>query len=277
MATFGRIFGRGSTAAVGMAALFILMGAKGEGCFGGGGGGGEGGGDPEPPPPAECPPGMHAELVCDDHGCDDDPWMDDGPNEGGGAEASWYDDQPPTVPGDCEEICVPDDVCPEGSYEELVCNGGPEPPPPTGGGGGICLSPEGCGQGGEPGYPDYPDQGWEEECFSVCVPYDECGPGHHEEWVCEEPEPYPGPCLSPGGCQGEPGDPGPEECFPICVPDGEICPPGMEPDSQCDEYGCWEECLPNGGECPPELLPMTVCDENGCWDECVPYEEAPPQ
>ena len=79
------------------------------------------------------------------------------------------------------------------------------------------------------------------------MPIDACGPGTHEEWVCDAPVPLEEPpCPDPNDC--EPPPPPPEECFPVCVPDGGECPPELPATMACDENGCVQTC----GEPPPE-------------------------
>lgn len=206
--------------ALGIGAVMFLTGAQGDGCVGGQ--------DPEPqPPPWEvCPPGSHLELVCD-------PGCGDGhrPDQGGEAVDFLYSEEDPTVrPEGCVEMCVPDSICPEGTYEETICEG-------WGYDETLCLDPEGC--------PQPPPQ---EECYTTCVPFNHCGPGEIEEWVCELVEP--GLCLDPQGCP-----PPREDCYPICIPGEDWCGPYGEPIEICDQWGCWQECYPYEGEPPPEPLP----------------------
>jgi hypothetical protein len=214
---------RFSRTVIGIFALVALTGAKGQGC---------GGGDDETgttdPPPVACPEGSHLELVCD-HGCADGWYGDDdigygsgstgsgGPNMG--SSGSGYDPgAPPIEPtGECQEICVPDDVCPEGSYEQIVCGGYSEPNQ-----GGLCLDPNGCDPQLEP--PPV------EECYSVCMPYEPCGSGGEGYVVCDD-----------WGCW--------EECG------WNECPPGSEPFVECDEYGCWETCF-GDDDVPPDPEPV---------------------
>ncbi len=236
--------------AFGVAATFALMGADGDGCQLG-----DVLVDPPPEPqPEPCPQGMHLDVVCDTHACDDG------------------------QPGDCYEICVPEQVCPEGTYEEWICA---EPAQP--GDMGFCMDPEGCF--------DDPTVGG---CYPICVPVDLCGPGMHEEIHCEgdgwdDPQPPPPPPGDDGMGGHSPGDDGmgghspgddgmggyspgepelpepppdepppdpmevpvpppppPGECFPICVPDEDDypCPPGTFPGVECYEMDCWETCVP---------------------------------
>lgn len=314
-------------------AMVVLTGANGEGCSPPGDPG-----DPvDPPvePPNPCEPGTHLELICEPHPCDDYPVVHHG-EEGG--------DQEPGHPGEpidenCFEACVPDDVCPEGTQEQLICiepmpypdepvciqeNGEPcddvppPPPPPEEECFVECVPIDDCGPGfyqewicegyveGDPGDPDgdaplsmpcYDDDDGNceppppEECYPICLPVDECGPGFHEEFICEEPpQPPPEPCDPDGNCEepqnggGEdPGDIGPDDptdpfCEAICVPDDPACPPGSEPVMICEEWEdfveCWEECLPTG-DCPPPLVLEVVCEESPdgqsgeCFETCV--------
>ncbi len=270
-----------SRATMGAVALFVLMGAKGDGCLGGGGPGEDDDPNTQPPPVEPCPPGHHLELVCDDHGCDDDVPYPGDPGDPGEPPPDWEGDPepawggtsgggagepmttyPPEPPGECVEICVPDEVCPEGTYEEIVCEGwgyGPEPTTP-------CLDPNGCQ---EP-----PPPPGEEECYSTCVPIDICPPGEVEVWVCDEGDGQggygQGICLDPQGCQ-EPPPPEPGECYPICMP--QECPPGTQLDLVCDPYGCWEECVGYPNECPPGTYPDFECDGYGnCNEICWPID-----
>ena len=266
--------------AVGVTALFVLTGANGEGC-----GGGEEPPEPPEPPTAECPPGEHLELICDEP-CDDhgypgypgQPGEPGDPNDpaipetdigtsssvttGGGGET-------PPYPGECVEICVPDNPCPEGFYEELICEGWCEGYPGEPNDPGICLDPEGC----EGEIPEPPPGGeCFEECWTECIPVDNCGPGYVEEWVCEDvPQPE-GLCLDPQGCP----EPPPGECYPICVPDGGWCGPDAELIVVCDDWGCWEECFPINAECPPGMYLDVVCDQYGCYETCVELGEPEP-
>lgn len=240
-------------ATMGAVALFVLMGAKGEGCFNGGDPT-EDDGTAYPEPPEPCPPGHHLELVCDEPGCGDDPYPypDEPPpgweGQGAGDPTTWLPPEPPP-PQECQEICVPDQVCPEGTVEEVVCTGsgqGMEPYP------GPCLDPMGC-----PEPPPPP----EEECYSTCVPIDVCPPGEVEVWVCDEGMSGGGGgiCLDPQGCQ-EPPPPEPGDCYPVCMPQEPVC---IAWEVVCDPMdpmmGCWEECIEYGdpgdpgdpGEPPP--------------------------
>jgi hypothetical protein len=221
------------------AALLVLMGANAEGCGG------------EAPPPEEttepgepgqpCGPGEHLEVACPGHepGCEEPP--------------------------ECIEVCVPDDVCPEGTFEELVC----EPPmtepgfPPEPGEPPLepqlCLDPNGCEHETPPG----PGQG---ECQLICVPHGECLPGEHEELICDEPiePPHNFICLDPNGCEGPPPPPEPGECFSICVPDEE-CGPGEIIEWVCEPVEPYDF---NEGEPPPP---------EECFPVCVPMHEPEPQ
>jgi hypothetical protein len=244
------------------AAIFVLMGAKGEGC-GGGGGGGDPGDPPEPPPPLECDPGFHVETVCDD-----------------------------SCNGECHDECVPDALCPDGTYEqwvcagdEVVCMGDGCPPPPEPSCWVECVPIDSCGPGWHEQWVCDPMQADpslppEEQCYLTCVPDDTCGPGEHEEWICDDVGPcshdkcVEGPALSeqcdlgiaticqvdPYCCEvawdaicvsevasvlgqtcGDPSDypPPPEQiCGPVCVPNGgEDCPPGQHLEEICDGGG----------------------------------------
>lgn len=222
--------------AVGVAAVLLLTGANGEGC-----GGGE---ETTQPPEPACPPGSHAELVCD-HDCGEVP-VDDGMGQYNETDPQQPEPQPEPVPvpGECYTMCVPDSICPEGTYEETVCQGGGYEGDPGGMGEepqSLCLDPEGCE---EPEPPPY----WE-ECYTTCVPINNCGPGEIEEWVCETSMEE-GVCLDPEGCPQPP-----EECYPVCVPEEDWCGPYGEVVEVCDEWGCWQECYPTMEEQPDEPPP----------------------
>lgn len=235
--------GRGVLA---VGAFFVLTGANGEGC-GGPGDDGQGGGGTSPP----CPPGTHSELVCNE--CD----------------------------GACHEECVPDEVCPDGSVLEYVCQ--PVEPTPCVDGdpscliGGecfpICVPIDPCGpdaheewvcgpvpleqDGMDPGMPP------PEECYPICVPNDPCGPGYHEEWICAQEA---GGMEDPGAAS-EPGG-----CFPVCVPDP-ICGPGYHEEVICNggDDGSTSSVAAGGGEDPGMQIPP---DE--CIVTCVPDSQCGP-
>lgn len=224
--------------ALGVTATCVLMGANDEGC---------GGDEPVEPPPEACPPGHHVEMVCDD---------DCGP------KPLDHNQQDPS----CYETCVPDSICPDGTYEEWVCEGGDDV---------VCLGL------------DCPEpQPREEKCYPTCVP---CGPGMREEWICEvRPEPLPDPmieCNDPG-CDPVPP---PEECYSTCVPI-EGCEPGYHEEWICEarpyedpnntppEDVCYPICTPDN-QCPPDTYPVFECDEYDCWETCVGRDpnEPPPE
>jgi hypothetical protein len=163
-------------------------------------------------------------------------------------------------------MCVPDPICPDGFYEEWVCEGGDMPVNDQS----ICLDPNGCPP--EPG-----------ECYPMCVPVDPCGPGFHEEWACTEPvEPQMGggmeepSCNDPMGC--------PDQCYPICVPDNP-CEPGYHEEWVCgpvtmEQSICLDPngCEPGPEECYPICAPdcVVVCDEyNMCWEDCSGMGQEP--
>jgi hypothetical protein len=241
-----------------VASLFVLAGAKGEGCGGGDETGGtSGGGGPEP---GLCPDGYHLEEVCEVVAFAD-------PSED-------CHEPDPT----CWLECVPDAVCPPDTYESLVC-GGPQPlEPGKDRRGEIGFMP--CDAEQESCVEPPPD-----ECWIECVPFDSCGPGYEELWICEDPA-----ILEEGGDDGREGrgrrprfdrdrdgrfdrdrprfdrdrprgdeDPSyPDPCYAICVP---ACDDGLVSQEICEAYvedgeggGVWEE----------------------CWDECVPEPLCPP-
>jgi len=319
-----------------MGAMVVLTGANGEGCSAPG----ETDGGTEPSEPNPCEPGTHLELICDDHPCDDDgvvsPGDDDGVVSNHGGDGPGLDGG--GLPGEnCYEECVPDEVCPPGTQEELICaepmpypDCGPDeefcdaPPPPEPGEDCFieCVPIDDCGPGfyqewvcedyagGDPGDPDgavplsmpcYEDEYCEppppEECFPICLPIDDCGPGSHEEFICDEP---PGlTCDSDADCSPD-GDAvciegvcdfilaGPEGeegggisepfCDVICVPDDGGCPPDAEPIMICEEWDGWVECWEECGyvnECPPPLVLEVICEDSPdgmggqCYEECV--------
>ena len=222
------------------AALFVLMGANAEGC------GGE--------PPAEtteepgdsgesnepCGPGAHLELACPEYF----PMHEGEPGHEPGCE------EPP----ECIEICVPDEVCPEGTVEELVC--GPPMTEPGHPGGQFCLNPNGCAPWPNEGEGEPPPEPWPHEGEGEVPP----GPGEGAcQLICDEPMPEPFICLDPNGCELPPPPPG--ECFDVCVPDA--CGPG-----QIEEWFCMPveppHNFPNEGEPPPP---------EECFPTCVPMPE----
>ena len=139
--------------------------------------------------------------------------------------------------GTCVQECVPE-TCPDGTVPEWVCEG-------------IAHPGDDCGGGGE--------------CYLTCVPADPCGPGEHEEWVCEE-----GPVYFPDpACDDCAMPPPPEECFPICVPDE--CPPGQVEVIVCEDG-------PTDPEDPiilPASLPPEPVEE--CFVICMDEGEPPPE
>ena len=309
-------------------AFLLLTAAKGDSCLPGD----ETQPEPEPPPPTEvCPPGSHVETICEGgdpgYGAHDPGY---GAHDPGLPPDCGHPNGPPLPMGEtgsgaydgytgsgcdngntgshepgcdcgcgCYDICVPDEVCPPGSYEEWICEDPSQPldfcedpngcPPEPGQCYPLCVPFEPCGPDmheewmcfGEPPPPpdgpclhpdgcEPPPPPPEDACELICVPNDGCGPDMHEEWICDEPPPPPdGPCLDPDGCL--PPEPGPEGCYPTCVPDGP-CPPGSDVIIACnDELGeCWAECVPVDPGCPPDMVPEPICDEWDCWIECLP-------
>jgi hypothetical protein len=253
---FDRLFPTTAKLLVASTAMVFLTAADGGSCNPG---------DPPPPPEPEptepCAPGHHLELVCPGEGVYGPQPM----TTGAGGEGA-YGPEPSTTTGvggsspgcGCQEICVPDGMCPPGEIETWICEdpGYPEPS--------FCLDPNGCPPTPEP------------QCYPVCQPIDPCGPGAHEEWICSDA----GPCPDPMTC------PEPEPyCEPICVPDG-LCGPGMHEEWTCTEPEPWSPCLdPAGcpppepyceptcvpdGPCDPGLDPVIVCDQYGCFGQCGP-------
>ena len=216
----GTLNSRGLKALVCAVAMVMLTGAKGEGC-----GGGE-----EPQPTEPCAPGFHLETTCDDYCAVD--------------SAEPGSDGDVTCGGDCQEICVPDGPCPEGTVEEWICDPMPlsESAP--------CLD-------GDLGCVD-PDP----NCYLECVAVDVCGPGFHEEWECfgvGEPEPA---ADSGSDSASEPVDPPPpEECFLTCAPD--LCPAGYVEETICAAAVS----DPSVPEPPPGEEPLPIEE---CWTECMP-------
>jgi len=239
---------RPAISAVALISLFALTGAKAEGCGGsveidpapgpcgpsahlediclmecyessepGGTGGCTETCEPTCVPDDDCPPGTVAELICDE------PLSSDS----SGAPCLGGEDCAEPLPEDCRTECVPVGECGPGYEEQWVCGGesvsgpGDEPVPPPG----DCFDSD-CA---EPPGP--------EDCWLECVPVDTCGPGFHEEWVCD-------PMPAPSDSADEPAPP-PEDCYSACVPD--LCPPDVPVIEVCtiDEYGeliCWTEC-----------------------------------
>ncbi len=96
----------------------------------------------------------------------------------------------------CEDVCVPDSLCPPGTVETISC---PED------------TMAGCAP--EPGMP----------CEIVCVPAGACDPGQHLETVCAVPD-----CPEGEAC------PAVVECSDICVDDTR-CPEGTMEVVTCGE------------------------------------------
>lgn len=242
---------------------------------------------PEPPPQPStsgggegfCPLDHHIEVICDDAPMGNPPPQQGG---GGGMPGPWNEmttvgggPPPPTPGGSCVEVCVPDGMCPPGHDEVWICDD--EPCPGEGASPNfpheVCLDPNGCFE--EPG-----------QCYPTCVPSDPCGPGAHEEYVCEWAEPPmtepPFPCLDPNGCAPpEPTEPPMEVCTSICV-DDELCGPGMHEEWECPGDGmgqgmndCFSTCVPDG-PCPPGLEPNIQCEGELCWSTCEPEPSCPP-
>lgn len=240
---------RPALSALALLSVFALTGAKGEGCGGsyepepepgpcGTGAhleticlmecyessepGGEGGCTetcaPTCVPDDDCPPGTFAAVICDE--------PISSSSDSAGAPCLGDDCAEPPQEG-CRTECVPVDTCPAGYDEQWVCDdtlSGPNEEP---------AAPADCLEGdcAEPPPP--------EDCWLQCVPVDDpCGPGMHEEWVCE-------PLPAPSGADEEPVPP-PEDCYAVCVPDGD-CPPGSPVIEVCTDDGqggldCWTEC-----------------------------------
>jgi hypothetical protein len=159
-------------------------------------------------------------------------------------------------PSECWIECLPiEPVCPDGTYEQVVCGGGEEPPFDPG------DPDQPSDDGDEP--QDMPD--YEGPCWIECVPIDPvCPEGYHEEWVCTDD------CY--------------ENCYVECVPDcNEECPEGTHLEYVCDEMGyCYETCV-DDGFCGPDEHLETICEDSEddpsggfCYDVCVPNDPCGP-
>ncbi|MBI4704524.1 MAG: hypothetical protein HY744_25760 [Deltaproteobacteria bacterium] len=243
--------------------ITALMGADAEGCGGAATDPVADEGEGQAPAGLVCEPGFHVDAVCEPK---------QGPKgEQKGEEAK--DDGPK-----CHEACVPDGVCPRGTWEHLVCGG----PPPKPGKPGEKLDEDAKplpflgkekGGGDEAGEkPPLPG-----ECAVKCIPFDRCAPRFHMELVCKEPskeEPKPEPKGEPEE-EGKPGKPElpPPGCKELCVPDP-ICPPDLIERVVCFDPG--KEPGKMGGKDEP-VKDERGADElgkdkkpGGCWVECVP-------
>lgn len=243
---------------VAVAAVFVLTGAKGNGC-----GGSESEPPVEPPVIVDCAEGFHLETICEDS-CD----------------------------GQCTEECVPDSACPEGSYEEWVCGpvalelGMPDcdpdgegcvPPPPAPEECWLACTPiDPCGPDAHEEWicegvvepdPSDPDQPVSEACYPICVSNTVCEPGYHEEWFCD------GVVDEENGGGGQADDP--SGCYPACVPD--LCPPDTYETTVCEGWDgegepppqdlCWTECV-SPSICPPGQHEEEVCYPEGMGAPC---------
>ena len=167
---------------VAASALLVLTGAKGEGCIPG-----EAAGESEETTETIqiCEPGFHLEPVCTFEGC---------------AES---DDPTACREPQCEDTCVPDQACPEGTVEQLVCSEPQpvddsgvdcegdycEPPPPPEDCWLECLPIEPCPPdmiAQEICLPDDGDPTTAEPCRIECLPALVCAPGEHAETVCTD-------------------------------------------------------------------------------------------
>ncbi|MEO7330420.1 MAG: hypothetical protein ABI193_17725 [Minicystis sp.] len=184
---------RSIQAVLAIGSFFLLTAAKGDGC-----------GTsvivdppPPPPPPQMCPIGSHIVTICDDPVVGSEEESTTSSSSGGfgtgGASSTGAGgfgtstgsgtvtattggggfsttgagpDEPPN-PGSCHDECVPDDACPPGMHNELICGGeddidyGSSSSTSSGSG----SSSGGPGSGEELPYPG--------DCVNSCVP-DQC-------------------------------------------------------------------------------------------------------
>ncbi len=205
-----------------------------------------------------CGPGMYEDWICEEiyppgiclspEGCDPEPIVE------------------------CYPICVPDeDPCGPGYHEEWICEDHPDPWDPGMGGGDpghstVTVGAGGAypdpgmtsGVGGSPGGPPYPGTGAGGDPGMTTTGTGGWGTsssvttgGGGDPGMTTTGSGWGTGSTTTGGGWGSSsvttggggGHPGPE-CYPICVPDHEECPPGLYPQTNCDEDGCWTECLP---------------------------------
>jgi len=189
---------------LGLAAVLVLAGAKGQGC------GSSPPGEPETPVCTGCADGYELQTVCSELCA---VAIDPDGNETTHCE-----------PEVCEEICVPIDDCPPGYHGELIC-GEPTAPAPDHADDGVNPMPG-------------PHS---EDCELICLPDDECDPTQYCLAVetCVDGLLYPSSC-GPDNCDAPIGDCEPEcdstlncgqalTCF-----DGVLYPTTCGP-ANCDE------------------------------------------
>jgi hypothetical protein len=135
-----------------------------------------------------CLPGEHLELICEEV------WYDEEYTTTGVGGAP---SQPPLPEPYCYEVCIPDNPCGEGYHEEWICEGtsvsvstsvgqggSDSTTVGVGGAGGDSSSGVGGAGGGDDttvGVGGSSDEPWmppPEECYSICVPDDDCGDDH---------------------------------------------------------------------------------------------------
>ncbi len=163
----------------------------------------------------DCAPGYHLELVCGEP--TDPPQLSNcGPSE-----------TPPPVPEECEAICVPDDACPPGHHLEVICD----------------AVASDCG---------------ESSCEEICVPDDTCDPTLicGEALTCVGGDLYPTTC-GPANCDEPIGD-----CEPKCDPtlvcgQAETCVDGVLYPTTCGPENCDEPI----GDCDPGCDPTLICGD----------------
>jgi hypothetical protein len=237
--------------AVALVSFFGLCGAKAQGC---------GGTVETEPAPAPCEAGFHLADVCVD---DCTVVSSDSATPGA----------PSPCPQSCEQQCVPDDACPEGTVEQTVCDA-----PLSGSAGETGCASDGTGCYEPPQPPG--------NCWTECVP-ETCPTGTIPETVCAEPA-YPSSACLDGDCAAPP--PPAESCWIECVPVGP-CGLGYHEETTCVVSGsgsgagggpgtesCTTTCVPDA--CPPDSFPIEVCTlladgQTECWTECQMVEPPP--
>ena len=228
--------------ALALVSFFALTAAKGQGC----GGTVETAPQPEPAP---CAQGYHLQDVCTDD-CQYVSSSDSSTSSGSGSGAS-ADCGPQT----CEQTCVPDDACPDGTVEQTVC----DTPVVSSDSSTATGSGTGCAEGTGCAVPSpSPDN-----CWTECVPASPCDAGYHEEQQCD-PQPLSDPPSGSAGSGDQPTDPN-GECYSVCVPD--TCPDGTYEQTVCDG-GVVSGPQPDCGDAD--------CAVESCWIECMPLPEEPP-
>ncbi len=269
-----------------LAAVFVMTGAKAEGCSYGGG--------PDEPDAESCQAGYHLETVCEDKATNGD-----------------HDCTDPT----CKQECVPDDPhgCGPDQHAELICDKEPEGWPASDG---DKTEEEGekdkTEKESQEGEKDKTEKEGEKPalpvCEWVCLPNDVCPAGTVAKTVCGESEKEPGNSgegnsseEANGKDPADPEDPNADPpkdpntdpdkdktdptstCWTECIPQP-VCPEGQhevkvcEPTSDGKEI-CKVDCAPNEQPvCPEDHHEKKVCEPNSdggetCKIECEPNEE----